>query len=586
MILNNLIRKGLIRLLDRNIGYFTNAIDHYLDIFKKSNQCPACEANISNSHLKVCPNCNLHLPFKVIDWVNYLTEDKSIKQAVHYKDAAQELTSNHPRFKSKVKESKRKSGFNDGLFVTKGFIGKHPVIITILNFDFFNGTIGPIEGKKFEKALEIANKEKLPLISVWTSYGMNMCIDMPSLYQMPKISYLRSKLKVPHISIISGTVLGGTSVSFVQGNIIIGEKNSIFGFTGKNIIKQNYGILPESFQTAEEALICGKIDILADRLEIKNIILNILNCFYPKNYTECRTMQYKLPDIKPKVKIFNGNNKDTKDNNGNEINAAEIVKIAKHPKRPTFKDYLEMFDSFVELKGDRILENDASIIGGLASINAKGVMVIGIEKGKIIYKNNDAFGDEKNYYHQGMVGPSGYLKAIRLLGFAENFNLPVILFVDTPGARMDVISEQRNMSARIDETIQKMLNLKTWTIAINIGEGGSGGFIALACADRLLMLKNSYAAIAANEAKAKILYSKEKNGSEIAANNSEITAQILLEKNYIDRIINEPKDGAHNNKNRAIEFLKNAVLDELSFLPSHKPKKEDLDKRLTKFTAV
>jgi len=573
---------------DRSIGYFKLPIKHYYDKYLKSKECPNCHRTSDLAeNLKVCPHCNCYLPFTAMDWIYYLTGKISVKQIIHHKEIKDELHSKHPRFKKKLHESKKKSGFKDGLITMRTNIDYHPVVLTILNFDFFNGTIGPVEGEKFARAIQIAKNNKLPLISIWTSYGMNMYLDIESLYQMPKITYYLSELNMPYISILSGTVLGGTSVSFVQGDIIIAEKESIFGFTGKNIIKKSIPI-PDKFQTEEEALKSGKVDMIAERKDIKTILLNILNCLDSKNYSECQKIKFQPPDIAIGAKISNHSAIKTEINN-NYMNAFNILGIAKHYKRPTCIDYLKIFDQFVELKGDRISGDGPTIIAGLALIDKKPLIVIGIEKGKFIEKGDALFSGQKIFYNNGMPGPTEYRKARRIIRFAEKAKLPVVFILDTSGARMDPVSERGNIAYELNETMKTILNLKTWTVAINIGEGGSGGYIALACADKILMQKYAYAAIAACEAKASILYPDEKNSLEIAANNSEITSKQLLDKHYIDRIINEPEGGAHLDTEKAIEYIEEAIKQELEKiynLPNKIPTTQDIQKRIKRFTAV
>lgn len=544
---------------DRTINYWLHNVAFYLEKFRKSQQeCRQCRTKgFIKNNLWVCPHCGFHHPFSAREWIFYLKGRRSTKQTVRHREVKIDLESKHPRFEEKLKESKRKTGFKDGLIVSLTSIEKHRVVLTILNLAFFNGIVGPIEGKKFAQALELANEKGVPLISIWTSYGMNMHFES-SLFVMPEVSQAVAKLKVPYISILSGTVLGGTSVSFIPGDTIIAERDSSFGFTGKSIIANMIGKdqLPKDFQTVEEAERCGKIDIVAERKDVRNILTNILNVLDPKNYSECTPILYKIPEVKTKKRVSNNNEEIPKTEN---LRPSDIVSIARHPSRPTFVDYLELFEPFIELKGDREFGNDNTLIGGLALFEGKPVIVIGTEKGKLIEKNGSWYADQKIYFEQGMVGPAGYRKAMRLMDLAEKLQIPIVILVDTPGARMDPESEQFNISFQLHKTMVKMSQLKTLTIAINIGEGGSGGYIAFAGNARFhLMMENSYIATAAPEAKAAVMYDDKKRWKE-AADNSKITAEEFLEKGYIDAIIEEPRGGAHLNPETAICNVKYAL---------------------------
>ena len=202
------------------------------------------------------------------------------------------------------------------------------------------------------------------------------------------------------------------------------------------------------------------------------------------------------------------------------------TKVARHPERPHFRDYLEaLFDDFIELAGDRKYSNDHAIIGGLAKFGDTNVMVIGHEKG------SDTAGRIKHNF--GMAGPEGYRKAQRLMSLADRFNIPIITFVDTAGAYPGIGAEERGQSEAIARSTQTCLNVGVPLISIIIGEGGSGGAVAIATANRVIMLEHSIYTVASPEASASILWRDSGKASE-AANSMKITAQDLIEKKVID----------------------------------------------------
>jgi acetyl-CoA carboxylase carboxyl transferase subunit alpha len=234
------------------------------------------------------------------------------------------------------------------------------------------------------------------------------------------------------------------------------------------------------------------------------------------------------------------------------------TKVARHPERPHFRDYIDnLFDDFIELSGDRKYSNDHAIIGGLAKFNDFNVMIIGHEKG--------ANTSERIKHNFGMAGPEGYRKAERLMKLADRFNLPIITFVDTAGAYPGIGAEERGQSEAIARCTQTCLNVTVPIISIIIGEGGSGGAVAIATANRVTMLEHSIYTVASPEASASILWRDSSKASE-AANSMRITAQDLIEMKIIDGIVLEPIGGAHRNHQKIIKDVEKTITKNLSEL--------------------
>ena len=227
------------------------------------------------------------------------------------------------------------------------------------------------------------------------------------------------------------------------------------------------------------------------------------------------------------------------------------LQVARHPERPHFLDYVKtLFQDFEPLSGDRLFKEDPALLCGFATFDGKSLMIMGHEKGK-----NTGDRIKHNF---GMAKPEGYRKAMRLMKLAEKFNLPIITFVDTPGAYPGVGAEQRGQSEAIAKCIEVSLNLKNPTISIIIGEGGSGGAVAIATTNKVLMLEHSIYTVISPEGCASILW-KDTKYAEEAATSMKITAQDLKELNIIDSIILEPTGGAHRNPSRAIKNVGNAI---------------------------
>ncbi|MEJ2762357.1 MAG: acetyl-CoA carboxylase carboxyltransferase subunit alpha [Gammaproteobacteria bacterium] len=240
------------------------------------------------------------------------------------------------------------------------------------------------------------------------------------------------------------------------------------------------------------------------------------------------------------------------------LTAWQVSQISRHPQRPYSSDYIErIFTDFYELHGDRSFGDDPAIITGMARFEGEPVMVIGHQKGRDIR--------ERIYRNYGMPKPEGYRKAKRVMELAERYRLPVLTFIDTPGAYPGVGAEERGQSEAIAANLQLMAGLKTPVIATVIGEGGSGGALAIGVADRLFMLEYSTYSVISPEGCASILW-KSADKAEEAAEVMGITAERLQEFGLIDGLIREPLGGAHRDYDQAAESVKNVLRQQLAEL--------------------
>ena len=234
------------------------------------------------------------------------------------------------------------------------------------------------------------------------------------------------------------------------------------------------------------------------------------------------------------------------------------TQVARHPDRPHFRDYIAlMFSDFMPLSGDRAFADDSAIMGGFAKLNGQKVMVIGHEKGR------DTQSRLKHNF--GMGRPEGYRKAIRLMDMAERFGLPVVTLVDTSGAFPGIDAEERGQAEAIARATERCLTLSVPMVACIVGEGGSGGAIALAAAERVLMMEHAVYSVISPEGCASILWRTAAKADE-AAEAMRITAQHLIQLGVIDRIVKEPKGGAHRDPAMAAGSLAEAISEELDML--------------------
>lgn len=257
-----------------------------------------------------------------------------------------------------------------------------------------------------------------------------------------------------------------------------------------------------------------------------------------------------------------------------DIKAYDRLMIARMIERPTTLDYInKIFTNFFELHGDRIFRDDKSIVGGIGLLNGRPTTIIGIQKGRDLKENM-----ERNF---GSPHPEGYRKALRLMKQAEKFNRPIVCFINTSGAYCGIEAEERGQGEAIARNLMEISKITVPIISIIIGEGGSGGAIALACGDRVWMLENSVYSILSPEGFASILLkdpSKSKEVAEIMG----ITSYELLERGIIEKIIKEPKGGAHKNLDLVASSIKDELLKEFKIL-LNKPKDILLEERYQRF---
>jgi acetyl-CoA carboxylase carboxyl transferase subunit alpha len=269
-------------------------------------------------------------------------------------------------------------------------------------------------------------------------------------------------------------------------------------------------------------------------------------------------------DISKELTALENKNKKLSEDIYGSLTAWQISQLARHPQRPYTLDYIQgIFTDFEELHGDRAYADDPAIVGGLARFEGQPVMVIGHQKGRDV--------KERQYRNFGMPRPEGYRKALRLFRLAEKFSIPIITLIDTPGAYPGIGAEERGQSEAIARNLYVMAELKTPIIGVIIGEGGSGGALALGVVDQLLMMQYGTYSVISPEGCASILY-KSADKASVAAESLAITADRLKALGLVDRIIPEPLGGSHRDPQAVMTTLRAALKEELTKLKSKSTK--------------
>jgi acyl-CoA carboxylase subunit beta len=362
------------------------------------------------------------------------------------------------------------------------------------------------------------------------------------------------------ISLVTDPTYGGVAASFATNtDIVIAESGARMGFAGPRVIKQTIGQeLPDGFQSAEFLLSHGQVDIVRHRQDLRECLSRLLAV---KNDPAA-----ELPRVKPLI-VRDPDTLPSRD-------PWETVGLARHLERPTMRDYLaRTFDSFVELRGDRLYGDCPSIIAGIARLDGLPLAVVGHQKGSTTR--------ERVARNFGMPRPEGYRKALRIMSLAATLKIPVVTLVDTPGAYPGIDAEERGQALAIARNVLEMSRLPTPVVSVVTGEGGSGGALALAVADTVLVLENSIYSVISPEGCSAILWKTAAKAPE-AARALRIVPNELLRLGVVDGVIPEPRGGAQADHRETADRLRQALLETLPHL-LHVPPDTLVERRESRF---
>ena len=430
-----------------------------------------------------------------------------------------------PGYEEKVERLKEKTGLLEAVVTGKALIQGHPTVIAVCDGRFLMASMGQIVGEKITRAVERATREKLPVLMFACSGGARMQEGIVSLMQMAKTAAAlkrHSDAGLLYISVLTDPTTGGVTASFAMlGDIILAEPKALIGFAGPRVIEQTIGQkLPKGFQQAEFLLEHGFLDRIVERSEMRRTLGEILSMHQTSESTES-------------VACIQVQETQMESGTSTAKNAWERVMLSRKNDRPTGQDYIQSLCSdFWEFHGDRLYGEDPAVIGGIARFRGIPVTVIAQAKGKSTKENVER--------HFGMPSPEGYRKALRLMKQAEKFGRPVLLFVDTPGAFCGIEAEERGQGEAIAKNLYEMSALQVPLLSIVIGEGGSGGALALAVSDEVWMMENAVYSVLSPEGFASILWKDSKRANE-AAEIMRLTAEDLQQLGMIEDVIREPQ---------------------------------------------
>jgi acyl-CoA carboxylase subunit beta len=487
-------------------------------------KCPACAATIYRPRLRqhhsTCPECTHHFPISALERIELLADTDSFTEYDHGLSAVDKLGFvDTISYSDRLTVASEKTGLTDAARYGTATMAGLPVVLAALDFGFMGGSMGAVVGEKVCRAAELAMTTGAPLIVCSASGGARMQEGIFSLLQMGKTAAALQRLAVagvPYISVLCDPTYGGVSASFASlGDVVIAEPGARAGFAGPQVIEQTIRQkLPQGFQRAEFLLAAGHIDMVVPRAELALTVARIVR-FHARSGAAFEPAEGAPPVAEVEVVPAD--------------DPWETVQLARDPGRPHLGEHIErVFDDFIELRGDRWREDDPSIVGGLALLDGRAVVAIGHRKGRGTTESV-----ARNF---GMPHPSGYRKAARLMRYAQQFGVPVVTFVDTPGAYPGIRAEEENQSRAIAENLALLAGLRVPVVSVVVGEGGSGGALALGICDRLLMLANTTYSVISPEGCATILFRDAKRAPQ-AAKALRLTAPDLYGYGVVDELI-------------------------------------------------
>jgi acetyl-CoA carboxylase carboxyl transferase subunit beta len=545
-------------------------------------RCPACQAFVYHKRLKrnlhVCPECNHHFRLRLRDRIDQLLDEGSFEELSGDLEPLDALSfADSKPYPERIAAAQKKSGAKSGGVFGTGTMGGNELVVAGIDFDFIGGSMGGAVGESITRGAELALERRIPLLVISASGGARMQEGCVSLMQMAKTSQAIGRLNeegILYMSLLTDPTYGGVSASFATlGDVLIAEPDAHIGFAGPSVIEQTIRqTLPDGFQTAGFLMDHGMLDVVEPRENLQRTIRNLLAL-----HARAEEARHETPDARAGRLPETEGESPVKD--PDSLPAREpwdVVQLARVLERPHTLDYVGFtFDEFQELHGDRSFRDDPAIVAGLARIGELVVVLIGHQKGRTTGEMMD-----RNF---GMPEPDGYRKGMRMMRYAAKFGLPIVTLVDTAGAYPGLGAEERGQSNAIAESIMQLSRLPVPVVTVVTGEGGSGGALALAAADRVLMLENSYYSVISPEGCATILF-KDAAAAPRAAAALRITAPDLLRLGVMDAVVPEPGEGAHTDRDGTAANLRTALVESLRELLSLGPE-ERLEKRYERFRA-
>ncbi|MCC2254430.1 acetyl-CoA carboxylase carboxyltransferase subunit alpha [Ruminococcus sp. CLA-AA-H200] len=574
----------------KNMFKKTSSRSHYIAVrnshpevpvglLRKCNKCGAAivAEDVRNGYY-ICPKCHGYFRVHAYRRIEMIADEGSFEEWDKEMDFVNPLE--FKGYEEKVRKLQEHTNLNEAVVTGKVMIGGNPAVVGVCDGRFMMASMGWIVGEKIARAVERATEEKLPVIIFTCSGGARMQEGIVSLMQMAKTSAALKKHSDAgqlYISVLTDPTTGGVTASFAMlGDVILAEPKALIGFAGPRVIEQTIGQkLPKGFQRSEFLLDHGFVDRIVEREEMKDVLARILAMHSGAGAENGSKEEKDIKAAKDTMDAKKSENSET--GRTAAVSAWERVQLSRKKDRPVGTDYIDgLFTDFMEFHGDRYFKDDHAIVGGIAYFHGRPVTVIAQTKGKTTKENLD-----RNF---SMPSPDGYRKALRLMKQAEKFSRPVICFVDTPGAFCGLEAEERGQGEAIARNLFEMSGLKVPVLSVVIGEGGSGGALAMAVADEVWMLENAVYSVLSPEGFASILWKDSKRANE-AAEVMKLTAADLKKLGIVEDVIPEPENFSDTEMKPVLETL-NERIGEFLIRYSELDTEKLTERRYTRFRAM
>lgn len=529
-------------------------------------RCPSCNGvmfreDYEKAH-NVCTLCGHHYRLDSRDRLAQICDEGTFEE----QDA--DMTSLNPidfsGYDEKQQKLRAETGLKDAVITGLGRINGQACLIGIMDGRYLMGSMGSVVGEKITRLFEKGIELQLPVITFAASGGARMQEGIVSLMQMAKTAAAVGKYHeagLLYLSVLTDPTTGGVTASFASlGDIILSEPGTLIGFAGRRVIEGTIAqALPEGFQRAEFLLEHGFLDLIVPRSRLKQTLSALLSLHAPDQSTVAVSalsvgLTHRAPGAvvtavqAPGAVVTAVQAAVTMVPSENRRSGSERLDIIRQKNRPVISDYLPIvFDDVIEMHGDRLFKDDAAMWGGLGRLNGCPVTIVGHRRGRTI--------DENSRTNFGMPHPEGYRKAMRLMKQAEKFRRPIICLVDTSGAYCGIGAEERGQGEAIARSLMESMSIRVPILVVIMGEGGSGGALAIGVGDELAMLSNALYSVISPRGFASLLW-KDPSREREAADILKITAEDLSRLGICDAIVPEPAAGAHTNLSQTAEALK------------------------------
>ena len=496
--------------------------------------CPRCDSALNR--LLVCPACGYHAPLSAAQRIDQLADRGTFQESdrhlwsgnpIHFSDGV-------TTYDKQLAQAQAATRLLDAVVTGRARVMGIDVVLVVFDFRFLGGSMGSVVGEKIARAFDAGRRQRRPVIAVCSSGGARIQEGMVALFQMAKTTLCAARMReqgVPLLTVLADPTMGGVLASFASmGDVMLAEPHARISFVGPRVHEKAMGdaVPPGS---AEFALLHGTVDAIVEREQLRPVLGHLASMLRkPEAGRSKRQAVPKEPaTTAPGRPVW------------------ETVELARHPARPTGRELAQrVFHDIFELHGDRSGEDDDSIMAGIGTLRGSAVVIVA---------------QDRRSANGGRARPSGYRKAQRAFTMAERFSLPLVTLVDAPGAATDAEAEAGGITAAVAESLARLGRLRTVVINVVVGEGGSGGALALSVGDRLLMMENAIFSVIGPEAASTILYHDADHAHELAGK-LKLTARDLVELKLVDRVVPEQPAG-HEAPELMAGMLRQALVEEL-----------------------